>query len=81
MYSSLLKLLFTDFSLFNYYDIILDLGVFTGLYWQLLLPGKYCNLVKLQKNAVTYIYRTVLYFSEITKYCGKINYTFNSMLL
>ncbi len=52
VYSLLLKLFFTAFSLLNYYDIILDLGVFTGFYWQLLLPGKYCTLVKLQNIAV-----------------------------
>ncbi len=46
VYILLLKLFFTELSLLNYYDIILDLGVFTGFYRQLLLPGKYCNLVK-----------------------------------
>ncbi len=50
VYILLLKLFFTELSLLNYYDIILDLGVFTGFYCQLLLPGKYCNLVKFKKK-------------------------------
>ncbi len=51
VYSLLLNYSYSIF-IGNYYDIILDLGVFTGFYWQLLLPGKYCTLVKLQNIAV-----------------------------
>ncbi len=73
VYSLLLKIYFAAFSLLNYQNIILDLGVFTGFYWQLLLPGKYCILVRLHNIVIIIPYYKVLLDNHLIRKAFLLN--------